>query len=151
MINKVILIGRLTKDPELRKTQTGISNCSFSLCCERNYKKDGAQSEDFPIVVAWNKTADNITKYCTKGSLIAVEGRLQTRNFKDKNNRNVFVTEVVAESVQFLKTSKDAQTSNGYPSNGHQNTQDTTDNPYVRAGIEDYDDSLEIDSDDLPF
>ena len=84
MLNRSIIIGRLAADPEHRKTNSGKDNVTFTLCCERDGKnQEGNRDVDYIRCVAWNKTAENIAKYCTKGTLVAVEGRIQTRNYKN--------------------------------------------------------------------
>ncbi len=108
MINKVILVGRITKDPALRKTQNGTSVVSFTLACNRRVPSQG-QDADFINCVAWNKTADFMAQYVRKGALLGIEGRIQTRNYDDKDGKRVYVTEVVANSVQLLESKKDAQ------------------------------------------
>ena len=104
MINRVVLVGRLTRDPELRKTNSGASVVSFTVACDRRFKTQGQPDADFISCVAWNKVADLMAQYLREGSLRSgVEGRIQTRNYDDANGRRVYVTEVVAESVQFLE------------------------------------------------
>lgn len=105
MINKVVLIGRMTKDPELRRTSGGTAVASFSLAVNRNVKdKDGNTPADFIPVTVWNKAAENVSQYCHKGSLVAVEGRIQQSTWQDNNGQNKSRLDVVAESVQFLET-----------------------------------------------
>jgi single-strand DNA-binding protein len=101
MLNKIILMGRLTKDPELRHTQTGTPVAGFSLAVERNYSKKKDRETDFFDVVAWQNRAEFASKYFTKGQLVCVEGRLQRRSWVDKNNQTRYAFEVVAESVYF--------------------------------------------------
>ena len=108
MINRVVLVGRLTRDPELRKTQSGTSVCSFTMAVGRRVSTQGQPDADFINCVAWNKTADLMTQYLHKGSLIGLEGRIQTRSYDNQQGQRVYVTEVVAESVQFLEP-KNAQ------------------------------------------
>lgn len=103
MINKVILVGRLTRDPQSRKTQNGKSVTSFTVACDRKTKVEGQPSADFINCVAWNKLADNVAQYTHKGSLVGVEGRIQTRSYDDQGGNKVFVTEVLADGVQFLE------------------------------------------------
>ena len=98
-MNQIIIIGRLTKDVDLRTTQAGKSVASFTLAVNRGFGKDEA---DFISCVAWEKTAENMEKYTGKGSQVAVQGRIQTRNYDDKDGKKVYVTEVVAQQVQFL-------------------------------------------------
>lgn len=103
MLNRIVLIGRLTKDPELRHTQSGKAVCSFTLAVDRPYTgADGSREADFINIVVWNKTAENCAQYLSKGKLAAVDGRLQIRSYEDKNGQRRYVTEVVAEAVRFL-------------------------------------------------
>lgn len=104
MINRVVLVGRMTRDPELRRTNTGSAVTSFTLALNRNYTSaDGIQADYIPCVV-WNKVAENVEKYCSKGSLVGVEGRLRSRNYDNAQGQKVYVVEVVCDSVQFLET-----------------------------------------------
>jgi single-strand DNA-binding protein len=143
MINRVILVGRMTKDPVLRKTQSGASITSFTVACDRRVKAEGQPTADFINCVCWNKAADNTAKYTHKGSLVGVEGRIQTRSFDDQSGKRVYITEVVADSVQFLEpkgTNRDV----------------TSNTPSYDAGNQGYqsnvnDDEYQIQEDDLPF
>lgn len=101
-MNRVALIGRLTKDPELRTTQSGTSVCSFNLAVNRRVQTSGQPDADFISCVAWGKSADNMTTYLHKGSLIGVEGRIQTSSYDNKKGERVYKTHVVAENIQFL-------------------------------------------------
>ena len=132
-MNTTNLIGRITKDLDLRKTTNGNSVVNFTLAVNRQFKKDGEQDADFIQIQVWNKTADNLYKYCGKGSLIGLCGRIQTRNFDGKDGKRVYVTEVVAESVQFLDT-KNSQSQHSEPQSDYGSSE-----------------TVEIDSDDLPF
>ena len=141
MINRVVLAGRLVKDPVLRKTANGASVVSFTVACTRRFKQEGQPDADFINTVAWNKTADIVHQYTHKGSLVGVEGRIQTRSYDDKDGKRVYVTEVVADSVQFLE-SKSAAASNAIvPEVNNQSYQE----PYETSS------TLDIASDDLPF
>ena len=105
MINRVVLIGRLTRDPELRRTPQGDAVTSFTLAVNRNYTdKDGQQQADFINCVVWRKPAENVERYCSKGSLVGVEGRIQTRSYDNSQGQKVYVVEVICDSVQFLET-----------------------------------------------
>ena len=107
-MNKVVLMGRLTRDPETRYTQgNNTAVCSFSLAVNRRVKQEGQPDADFINVVAWAKTAEFVGKYFTKGQQVAVVGRIQTRNYDDKEGKKVFVTEVVAEEVYFADSKKE--------------------------------------------
>lgn len=102
MLNKIILMGRLTRDPELRRTQSGTAVSSFSLAVDRDYKtQDGGRETDFFDFVAWRSTAEFVCKYFSKGRMAVVEGRLQTRDWTDKDGNKRRSTEVLAESVYF--------------------------------------------------
>lgn len=102
MINRVVLVGRLTRDPELRYTPNGTAVTTFTLAVNRNFKNaNGEQQADFINCVVWRKAAENVANYLRKGSLAGVDGRIQTRTYDNNEGRRVYVTEVVAESVQF--------------------------------------------------
>lgn len=104
MINRVVLVGRMTRDPELRRTQ-GDAVTSFTLAVNRNYtSRDGQQQADFINCVVWRKPAENVERYCSKGSLVGVEGRIQTRSYDNSQGQKVYVVEVICDSVQFLET-----------------------------------------------
>lgn len=101
-MNNIILIGRLTKDPDLRYTQAGKAVCSFTLAVDRPYSGDKKEA-DFINIVVWNKIGENCAKYLSKGRKAAVQGRLQIRSYEDNNGQRRYVTEVVANSVEFLE------------------------------------------------
>ena len=105
MINRVVLVGRMTRDPELRRTPQGDAVTSFTLAVNRNYtSRDGQQQADFINCVVWRKPAENVERYCSKGSLVGVEGRIQTRSYVNSQGQKVYVVEVICDSVQFLET-----------------------------------------------
>ena len=101
MLNRIILMGRLTHDPELRRTQSDTPVCSFSLAVDRDYKRDGEKETDFIDIVAWRSTADFVSKYFTKGRMAVVEGRLQIRDWTDKEGGKRRSAEVIADNVYF--------------------------------------------------
>ena len=101
MINRVVLMGRLTAAPELRQTPSGVSVASFSVAVDRRYTKDGERQTDFINIVAWRQTADFVCRYFRKGNMIALDGSIQTRNYTDKNGNKRTAFEVVADSVSF--------------------------------------------------
>lgn len=104
MINRVILVGRLTKDPELRYTPSGVAVATFTLAVNRAFaNQQGEREADFVNCVVWRKQAENVANFLKKGSLAGVDGRIQTRNYEGQDGKRVYVTEVVAESVQFLE------------------------------------------------
>ena len=107
-MNKVILLGRLTKNPEIRYTQTSNTLvASFTLAVNRRFAKQGEERQaDFINIVAWNKTGEFVSKYFKKGQQVALVGRLQTRNYQDNNNQTRYVTEVIAEEVYFADSNK---------------------------------------------
>lgn len=109
-MNRVVLVGRLVKDPELRYTQSGIAVANFTLAVNRRFAKEGDQQADFIQCVVWNKVAENVAKYLTKGSQVAIEGRIQTSSYEDKDGVKRYKTEVVAENVEFLNTKKKEET-----------------------------------------
>lgn len=124
MINTVVLVGRLTRDPELRRTSSGTPLCHFSIAVNRNIKSPGQPEADFPNITAWSRTAELVCQYMHKGSLIGVTGRLQTGSYMDKNGQRVYTTEVVADRVDFLETraaSQQYQAQGGYtgPDSGY--------------------------------
>lgn len=108
MINRAVICGRLVRDPELRRTQNGTPVASFTLAVNRTFKNaDGQQEADFLNCVAWNKTAEIVDQYCSKGNLVGVEGRLQSRSYHDNQGNNRTVVEIIADQVQFMQ-SKDS-------------------------------------------
>ena len=142
MINRVVLAGRLVKDPVLRKTANGASVVSFTVACTRRFKQEGQPDADFINTVAWNKTADIVHQYTHKGSLVGVKGRIQTRSYDDQSGKRIYVTEVVADSVQFLESKSAVASNQGYQS----------DNSSSQSYSNDFTSStLDIASDDLPF
>ena len=155
MINRVVLVGRMTKDPVLRKTGTGASVTSFTVACDRRIKTEGQPTADFINCVCWNKVADNTAQFTHKGSLVGVEGRIQTRSYDDQSGRRVYVTEVVADSVQFLepKEPNGAAAVNAYTPDydaGNQGYQSDNASPSYSSDFASSD-TLDIASDDLPF
>ena len=116
-MNRVDLVGRLTRDPELRHTTSGRAVCQINLAINRTFtNQSGEREADFINVVVWDKQAENVSKYVTKGRLVSVEGRLQSRSYDDKDGKRVYVTEVVANSVQFLSASGNNSNNGGYSS-----------------------------------
>lgn len=110
MLNKVILIGRLTKEPELRYTPAGQAVASFTLAVNRPFtSQNGERQADFIPIVVWRKAAENCAQYLGKGSMVAVEGRIQVRNYEGKDGQRRYVTEVIADNVRFLDSRKNGQ------------------------------------------
>lgn len=147
MINKAILMGRLTRDPELRHTGSGTPVCSFSIAIDNGYG-DNRQT-DFINCVAWNKTAEFVEKYFTKGRMIIVIGRISTRTWEGQDGKKNYVTEVVASEVSFGE-SKRAADENGYSAPQRQDFDTDSNVPEMPADTEDDFVTLET-NDDLPF
>lgn len=139
-MNKVCLIGRITKDPEIRYTANNIAVATFSLAINRTYKNaDGGYDADFINCIAFRNTADLLGKYVHKGDQLGIEGHIQTRNYDDKDGKKVYVTEIVVDSLDFTGNKKNETTQTA--------TQETTQNdPY-----KDFGEAIEISDDDLPF
>lgn len=144
MTNRAVLVGRLTKDPDLRFTPNGLAVCTFTLAVNRPFKnpQTGEHDADFINCVAWRKLAENVANYTSKGNLVAVDGRIQTRNYEGKDGSRVYVTEVVCDSVQFLEPKRNGQT--------QQQTQQQTamkqkDDPFFDT------EQIDFKDDDLPF
>ena len=133
MLNRVVLIGRLARDPELRYTPSGVAVTQFTLAVERPYSKDKEKQADFIPVLAWRQTAENCANYLRKGRLAAVDGQIQTRSYKNNEGKQVYVTEVVADNVRFLE-----------PAN--KNDSRRQNDPFMDDG-----NPIEISEDNLPF
>lgn len=145
MFNLVVLTGRLTKAPELKTTPSGVSVCSFTIAVERRYKQGEERQADFINVVAWRSAAEFVSKYFTKGSMIGIEGAIQTRKYQDKDGNNRTAFEVVANNVQFVESKRPQ-------GNEQDNSTPTTDNdPLVE--FQDKLDNFEViaGDEDLPF
>ncbi len=159
-MNKVFLIGRLTRDPELRYTGSNTAVATFSLAVNRNFtNQSGEREADFINIVVWRKQAENVKNYLTQGSQVAIDGRLQTRSYDDNNGQKRYVTEVIADNVEFLGSKSSSTNSNntGFaPSNeptpydfGNTSEPKGTNidsNPFADFGA-----SIEISDDELPF
>ena len=118
MINNVVLVGRLTKDAELRYTQSNIAVATFTLAVNRNFKNDAGEREaDFINCVIWRQAAENLANWAKKGSLIGVTGAIQTRNYDNQQGQRVYVTEVVASNFQMLESRSSQQNNQGYQDN----------------------------------
>lgn len=124
MINRVVLVGRLTKDPELKYTQSGIAVCRFTLAVNRSFTNNqGEREADFILCVAWRKQAENIANYLRKGSLAGVDGTIQTGSFEGTDGKRVYTTEVVADSTQFLEPANQNKPNQQQQPNQQQNYQ----------------------------
>lgn len=177
MLNKAILIGRLTKNPDVRVTNSGIPVASFTLAVNRNYSSaNGEKEADFINCVCYRKLAEIVGKYLNKGSLISVEGRIQTRSYEGQDGQRRYVTEVICDNVVFLETrqqqsnnyqqNNNYQQSNNYQQNSNyqqknyqqqptfninQNQQNQSNNPSNNKQDDFFNDNIDISEDDLPF
>lgn len=133
-MNKVLLTGRLTRDPELRYTSNNKAVCNFTIATNRPVVRDGEKIADFINCIVWGKTAENLSKYQSKGSLIGIDGRLESRSYDDKDGNKRYVTEVQVEHIEFLGSKSDGQ------------TETKESNPYEEFG-----NAIEISDDELPF
>jgi single-strand DNA-binding protein len=121
MMNRVVLVGRLTKDPELKYTPNGVATASFTLAVNRSFTNSSGEREaDFINCQVWRKPAENVANYLKKGSLAGVDGRIQTRNFEGQDGKRIYMTEVVAESVQFLEPRSGQSSNQGQSQNNNQ-------------------------------
>ena len=158
-MNRVELIGRITRDPELRYTGSNIATTRFTLAVNRPFQgQNGEQGTDFINIVVWRKQAENVKKYITKGSLVAVTGRIQTGSY-ERDGQRVYTTDVVADSVQFLESK--SQSENRMTSETNEYSQDVTPQDFVNQDVKEsdmsdsvfanFDDSVEISDDDIAF
>jgi single-strand DNA-binding protein len=157
-MNKAILIGRLTKDPELRTTSSGRNVCQFAVAVNRTYTSaNGEREADFINCVVWDKQAENLAKYQKKGNQIAVEGRIQTRNYDDKDGKKVYVTEILASNISFLDakgTNAGGNALSNLPEPPMSEERDNTPAETVSVDTDPFEafgDSIEISDNDLPF
>lgn len=149
MMNRVVLVGRLTKDPELKFTPNGVAVATFILAVNRSFTNQAGEKEaDFINVVVWRKPAENVANFLKKGSLAGVDGRIQTRHYENQEGKRVYVTEVVAESVQFLEPKNQAHndvSSQQQPSTNTGGYSKVDKDPFAGAS------PIDISDDDLPF
>ncbi|MFB1097173.1 MULTISPECIES: single-stranded DNA-binding protein [Bacillaceae] len=168
MLNRVVLVGRLTKDPDLRYTPNGVAVANFTLAVNRPFSNQSGEREaDFINCVVWRRPAENLANFMSKGSLVGVDGRVQTRSFDNQEGNRVYVTEIVADSVQFLETKGGSQ-GGGQGSSGYQNqnsnfnnnnnnfnSNNNNNNNYNRNNdqdpFRDKGEPIDISDDDLPF
>lgn len=152
MLNVVAIMGRLVADPELRTTPAGVNVCQFRIACDRNFARQGEQRQaDFVDIVAWRQQADFVCKYFSKGSLIAINGRIQTRNYQDKNGNNRTAFAVVAENINFggSKGTSSAKVDDGGEAAPRSDAWPKADPPANYGGVDDF--SVIDNNDDLPF
>ena len=161
-MNKVVLIGRLTRDPELRYTGNNMAVATFTLAVNRPFtNQQGEREADFINIVVWRKQAENVKNYLSQGSQAAVEGRIQTRSYDDNNGQRRYVTEVIADNVEFIGSRNSSSNSNNMNSTVNNSSEptpydfaepkepkgtDVSSNPFADFGA-----SIEISDDELPF
>ena|SRR5690625_2842460 len=161
MLNRVVIVGRLTRDPDLRYTPNGVAVANFTVAANRPFtNQQGNREADFINCVVWRKPAENLANYMKKGNLIGVDGRLQSRSYEGQDGKTVYVTEVVADSVQFLEPKGSSQGGGQSPAgsqsnqsynqnqgqNQNQNQNQQQNNPFKNDG-----EPIDISDDDLPF
>ena len=161
-MNKVFLIGRLTRDPELRYTGNNTAVATFTVAVNRNFSnQQGEREADFINIVVWRKQAENVKNYLSQGSQVAIDGRIQTRSYDDQNGQKRYVTEVVADNVEFMG-SKGSSTNSNNSSSSKETKSDPTpydfgDTPEPKGTdidsnpFEDFGSSIQISDDELPF
>ncbi len=149
-MNKAIIIGRLTRDPEMRTTTSGVNSTTFTVAVSRNYtNQNGERETDFLNCVTWRKQAENVAKYCKKGTQVAVEGRIQTRSYDAQDGTKRYVTEIIADNVTFLggRGSDVSDSNNNYVGpEADIATTDISEDPFKDFGSE-----VALSDDDLPF
>jgi len=155
-MNKVVLIGRLTKDPELRYTPSNnTSVCQFTVAVDRRFKSEGQPQADFIQIVAWRQTAEFVAKYFTKGSRIAITGSIQTRTWDDNSGNRRYITEVVADEVEFCESKRQDGNNQGNMQQGYSGNVDRTQQTYAApqsAGPDSFDEGyFAVDDEGIPF
>ncbi|PZX07916.1 single-strand binding protein [Psychrobacillus insolitus] len=161
MINRIVLVGRLTKDVDLKYTPSGVAMARFTLAVNRTFSNSKGEKEtDFINCQVWRKPAENAANYLSKGSLCGVEGRIQTGSYEGQDGKRVYTTDVVADSVQFLEPNKDKGKQNSSPTTqpqqNYQQSNQSADNQtnYTRVDNDPFANSsgpIEVSDDDLPF
>lgn len=151
-MNKVIIIGRLSRDPEMRSTASGINTTMFNVAVSRNYTgSSGTREADFINCIAWRKQAENIAKYCKKGSQVAVEGRIQTRNYDANDGSRKYITEIIADNVTFLGNKPAGSGSNVEAENSFVGEEDIATTDITEDPFKDFGEEVALSDDDLPF
>lgn len=154
MINRTVLVGRLTKDPEVRFTSSNIAYSRFTLAVNRTFAgPSGEREADFIQCIAWRKQAENLARFVRKGSLIGVEGRIQTGSYDDKDGIRKYTTDVVADSVQFLESKNQDSNDNNYAPRNSRGDNNNNSNKYQERSVERKQStpSIDVSEDDLPF
>ncbi|MDC3417712.1 single-stranded DNA-binding protein [Aquibacillus salsiterrae] len=163
MLNRVVLVGRLTRDPDLRYTPNGVAVANFTLAVNRPFSnQQGDREADFINCVVWRRPAENLANFMGKGSLVGVDGRIQTRNFEGQDGKRVYVTEIVADSVQFLESKGGSNQNQGgggqgsagqrpNPNQPPQPNYNDYNGPNDENPFKDNGEPIDISDDDLPF
>jgi single-strand DNA-binding protein len=151
-MNRACLVGRLTRDPELRYTGSNIPVATFTIAINRTYtNQSGEREADFINIVVWRKQAENVKNFLSQGSLVSIEGRIQTRSYDAQDGAKRYVTEVVADSVQFLETKAQAQSRSKDNNNFDFKDEEPKTTSIEEDPFADFGSSIEISDDDLPF
>ena len=155
-MNKVFLIGRLSRDPELRHTTSGTAVCQINVAISRPVSQGSEPQTDFINVVVWNKQAENVARYLSKGRQIAIEGRIQTRNYDNAEGRRTYVTEVIASNVEFLGSANDNNRTNTNSNPFDENPFDSMEPPMDTTNVDNdpfasFGEKVEISDNELPF
>lgn len=149
-MNKVILVGRLTKDPELRATTSGVPVCSFTVACDRRFVKQGEERKaDFINCIAWRQAGESISKYFAKGHRIALEGSIQTRSWTDNEGKTRYTTEVVVDQWEFAQSKNEGGMGGSYSASASSSLYPQPEQSAPSAG--DIDGFMPIEEEDLPF
>ena len=155
-MNKVFLIGRLSRDPELRHTTSGTAVCQINVAISRPVSQGSEPQTDFINVVVWNKQAENVARYLSKGRQIAIEGRIQTRNYDNNEGKRTYVTEVIASNVEFLGSANDNNRTNTNSNPFDENPFDSMEQPMDTTNVDNdpfasFGEKVEISDNELPF
>jgi single-strand DNA-binding protein len=151
-MNKTFLVGRLTKDPELKYLSNNIAVANFTIAINRTFtNQTGEREADFINIVVWRKQAENVKKYLSKGSLVGIDGRIQTRNYENPEGKKVYITEVVADNVQFLESKNQRDNVSPQDFSRYENQEapvstDISDEPFA-----DFGETVELSEDDIAF
>lgn len=145
-MNIACLVGRLTKDPELRTTTSGLSTCTFTIAVDHWNSSTNQNEADFIQIVAWRNTADNVCKYCKKGTQVAVNGRISSRSYDAQDGTKRYTTDVIADRIMFLGSKGESNTNYDVSNDAPVETADLSEDPYANMGEE-----TVLSDEDLPF
>ena len=155
-MNKVFLIGRLSRDPELRHTTSGMPVCQINVAISRPVSQGSEPQTDFINVVVWNRQAENVARYLSKGRQVAIEGRIQTRNYDNAEGKRTYVTEVIASNVEFLGSANDNNRATNQAPSFNKNPFDSMEPPMDTTSVDNdpfasFGEKVEISDSELPF